>query len=82
MTTLLRRVKNIFWRHPTRDMIYGDLFISFLVKARRIRFACPCHRSENKASSSLILLEPQPHGKRTSPPLMSLGGTQGLGGRN
>ena len=47
-TRLLRRVLNLSWKkHPTLDMIYGDLpRISTLVQRRRVQFAGHCASDE------------------------------------
>lgn len=66
-TRLLMRVKNLSWKqHPTKAQIYQDLQpVSALVKARRIRFAGHCLRSDNEIISSLILWKPIPVGTRS-----------------
>ena len=66
-TRLLMRVKNLSWKqHPTKAQICQDLqSVSALVKARRIRFAGHCLRSDNEIISSLILWKPRPVGTRS-----------------
>ena len=54
---LLRRVLNLSWKkHPTLDMIYGDLpRISTLVQRRRVQFAGHCAGASDELVSSFLL---------------------------
>ena len=56
-TRLLRRVLNLSWKkHPTLDMICGDLpRISTLVQRRRVQFAGHCARASDELVSSFLL---------------------------
>ena len=66
-TRLLMRVQNLSWkRHPTKQVIYGDLPpVSSIVRSKRAQFAGHCFRATTEIISSLVLWKPKSVGRRS-----------------